>query len=60
VAGGEAPALVGKIDWQGETRATLRLEPGVKAMVEGKPVTQVEVSKPTSVSKQLRQCHHWK
>ena len=46
----KAPPHVGKIDWQGETSATLRLEPGVKAMVEGKPVTQVEVSKPTSVS----------
>src|ERR1700742_2716889 len=38
----KAPAHVGKIDWSGN-RATLKLEPGVTAIVSGKAVTQVEV-----------------
>ncbi len=44
-----APVHAGKIDWPGGDSATFRLEPGVDALVEGKPVTEVGISKPVTV-----------
>src|SRR5579862_1554417 len=45
-----APAHVGKIDWPGGDSATLRLEPGITAVVEGHNITEVAVSRPVMVT----------
>jgi uncharacterized protein (DUF1684 family) len=46
----QAPAHAGKIEWPGRESATLRLEPGVEAIVDGKPVSEVQFSKPVTVT----------
>jgi len=45
-----APAHAGKIDWPAGARATFRLEPGIAALVDGKPATEVGISKPVTVT----------
>lgn len=45
-----APAHVGKIDWAGGDSATLRLEPGISAVIDGKNITEVAISKPVIVT----------
>jgi len=45
-----APARIGKIEWRDGASATLRLEPGVHATVEGKQVGEVSVSQPVTVT----------
>ena len=45
-----APARIGRIEWLEGASATLRLEPGIRATVQGKPVSEIRISEPVTVT----------
>jgi len=44
-----APPRVGTIEWRGGDRATFHVARGVTALVDGKPVSEVVISKPVDI-----------
>jgi uncharacterized protein (DUF1684 family) len=44
-----APQYVGRVEWPGGDRATFRVEPGITALADGKPVSELAISKPAAI-----------